>query len=44
MGNYLDILRDWERRAADPAVFEHQDTLFPLFQFDRLNKGGPKDH
>lgn len=44
MGNYLDILRDWERRVADPSVFEHLDTLFPLFQFKRINAGGPKDH
>ncbi len=44
MDAYLDILRDWERRVADPAVYEHMDTLFPEFQFRRVMAGGPRDH
>ena len=44
MDVYLDILRDWERRVADPAVYEHLDTLFPAFSFRRIMPGGPKDH
>lgn len=44
MDAYIDILRDWERRVADPAVYEHLDTLFPGFEFRRVNAGGPKDH
>ena len=44
MDAYLDILRDWERRVADPAVYEHLDVLFPAFQFRRMMAGGPKDH
>ena len=44
MDVYFDILRDWERRVADPAVYEHLDTLFPAFSFRRIMPGGPKDH
>ena len=40
---YLDILREWEDRVADPAVYEHMDTLFPAYGFRRLQAGGPKD-
>ena len=43
-GTYLDILRDWEDRIADPAVYEHIDTLFPEYAFRRLQPGGAKDH
>ena len=41
---YLDILKEWEDRVADPAVYEHLDTLFPGFAFRRLQQGSAKDH
>ena len=41
---YLDILKEWEDRVADPAVYEHLDTLFPAFSFRRLQQGSAKDH
>ena len=41
---YLDILKDWEDRIADPAVYEHLDALFPGFAFRRLQQGSAKDH
>lgn len=42
--NYLDILKDWEDKVANPAVYEHLDVLFPEFSFRRVNPAGPKDH
>lgn len=41
---YVDILRQWEDRVADPAIYEHLDTLFPEYSFRRVNSGGPRDH
>ena len=41
---YVDILRQWEDRVADPAIYEHLDTLFPGYSFRRVNPGGPRDH
>lgn len=41
---YLDILKDWERNVAYPAVYEHLDELFPVFSFKRKQAGGPRDH
>ena len=34
--SYLDILKDWETRVADPEVYEHMDVLFPEFSFRRV--------
>jgi hypothetical protein len=44
MDGYIEILRDWERRVADPAVCEHLDVLLPDFAFRRIAVGGQKDH
>ncbi len=44
MDGYIEILRDWERRVADPAVYERLDVLLPDFAFRRVGAGGPKDH
>ena len=45
MDEYLDILRDWERRVAQPAIFENIDALFPEFRFVRHNRGNlRRDH
>ena len=41
---YLEILKEWEDRVADPAVYEHLDALFPSYAFRRIQAGGPKDH
>lgn len=41
---FVDILRQWEDRVADPAIYEHLDTLFPGYSFRRVNPGGPRDH
>lgn len=42
---YLDILKEWEDRVADPAIYEHIDLLFPAFQFIRRCQDDPqKDH
>ena len=43
MAEYLDILKDWERSTANPAVYEHLDTLFPAYGFIRLQAGSDKD-
>ena len=43
MADYLDILREWERSTANPAVYEHLDTLFPAYGFVRLQAGSDKD-
>lgn len=43
MSDYLDILRDWERNTANPAVYEHIDVLFPAYGFRRLQAGSDKD-
>lgn len=42
--SYLDILKDWETRIADPEVYEHMDVLFPEFSFRRVQKGSERDH
>ena len=42
--SYLDILKDWETRVADPEVYEHMDVLFPEFSFRRVQKGSDRDH
>ena len=42
--SYLDILKDWESRVADPAVYEHLDVLFPEFSFRRMQQGSDRDH
>lgn len=45
MDEYLDILRDWQRRVAQPAIFNSIDTLFPEYRFVRHAKGDPRhDH
>ena len=41
---YLDILKDWESRVADPAVYEHIDVLFPEFSVRRVQRGSDRDH
>ena len=41
---YIGILQEWEDRVADPAVYEHLDTLFPEYAFRRMHAGDPKDH
>ena len=41
---YIGILQEWEDRVADPAVYEHLDTLFPKYAFRRMHAGEPKDH
>ena len=40
---YLDILKDWERRIADPVIFERLDVLFPAYSFRRLGQGSDRD-
>lgn len=42
--SYLDILKDWETRIADPAVYEGIDVLFPEFSFRRVQRGSERDH
>ena len=42
--SYFDILKDWENRVADPAVYEHIDVLFPEFSFRRVQRGSDRDH
>ena len=42
--SYFDILKDWESRVADPAVYEHIDVLFPEFSFRRVQQGSDRDH
>ena len=42
--SFLDILKDWESRVADPAVYEHIDVLFPEFSFRRVQQGSDRDH
>ena len=43
MNEYLDILRRWERRVADPFIFEHLCELLPAWGFRRMNQGTPQD-
>lgn len=40
---YLDILKEWERTVAGPAVYEHLDVLFPAYGFRRLGRGTASD-
>lgn len=44
MDEYIEILREWERNVALPAVYEHIDVLFPKSQFRRVQAGSSKDH
>ena len=42
---YKEILKEWEDRVADPAIYERLDVLFPEFSFRRIQPGsGKKDH
>ena len=43
MNEYLDILRRWDRRVADPFIFEHLCELLPAWGFRRMNQGTPHD-
>lgn len=43
MNEYLDILKSWERRVADPFIFEHLCELLPAWGFRRMNQGTPQD-
>ena len=43
MNEYLDILKIWERRVADPFIFEHLCELLPAWGFRRMNQGTPQD-
>lgn len=40
---YLDILKDWERNVAFPALYEHLDEFFPSFSFKRKQAGSSRD-
>lgn len=44
MNTYLEILKEWERTTADPAIYERLDVLFPSFGFRRMLQGSDKDH
>ena len=41
---YLDILKEWEDREANPALYEQLDTFFPEYDFIRRQPGTLKDH
>lgn len=41
---YLDILKEWEDREANPALYEHLDSFFPEYDFIRRQPGTLKDH
>ena len=43
MNEYLDILRSWERRVANPFIYEHLCYLLPKWGFKRMNQATPKD-
>jgi len=36
MSDYLETLKEWERREANPVIFEHIDDLFPSYGFQRV--------
>lgn len=44
MESYIDILKDWEQKTANPAIYERLDTLFPELSLKRTDPGGEKDH
>ena len=44
MDGYISILKEWECKVADPAVYEHIDVLFPEFSFRRVQRGSDRDH
>lgn len=37
MNDYLEILKEWERRVANPVIFDHIDDLFPAYGFQRVS-------
>lgn len=43
MSNFIDILKDWERQVARPAVYDNLDLFFPEMQFRRMQAGLSKD-
>lgn len=43
METYLDILKDWESRVANPAIYDNIDLLFPAYGFRRIGTGSQKD-
>lgn len=36
MSDYLEILKEWERREANPVIYEYIDDLFPAYGFQRI--------
>jgi len=43
MSEYLDILKAWERRVANPFIYEHLDAILPAWKFRRLQAGSSRD-
>lgn len=41
---YIDILKQWERNVALPAIYENADRLFPEYELRRINPGRQNDH
>ncbi|MCF0176293.1 MAG: toprim domain-containing protein [Bacteroidales bacterium] len=44
MSDYIEILREWERKVANPAIYESLDVLLPSYAFKRVGARGPRDH
>lgn len=44
MNDYIEILREWERKVANPAIYDSLDLLFPKYNFRRIHVGTERDH
>lgn len=41
--DYISTLREWEKTAADPVIYDNIDTLFPGYGFRHVNLGTERD-
>ncbi len=42
--DYIQILREWQDRVGEPALYENLDRVFPEYGFRRVRRGTDKDH
>lgn len=43
MDEYIEILRSWERRVANPFIYDNIDAFFPAWSFRRVGQGTSRD-
>ncbi len=42
--DYIQIVREWQDRVGEPALYDNLDRVFPEYGFRRVSRGTYKDH